>query len=81
MMKQHKVLKDFFFSLLLSLVFLPVQNTSAQQVAGSHSLGMLAYVEEGDLWVKLLPGGRAQRLTTSGHTTAPGWSPSGRWLA
>jgi Tol biopolymer transport system component len=80
-MKQVRVLKGFFFSLLLSLVFLPIQNTSAQQVAGSHSLGMLAYIEEGDLWVKLLPSGRARRLTTSGLTTAPGWSPSGQWLA
>ena len=45
------------------------------------SLGYLAYVQGGDIWVKTLPTGTPQRLTTDGHNTNPRWSPSGQWLA
>jgi Tol biopolymer transport system component len=53
------------------------------------SLGKLAYVQGGDIWVKALrrgsgqalPDGESQRLTTDGHNQEPRWSPSGQWLA
>ena len=45
------------------------------------SLGYLAYVQGGDIWVKTLPTGTPQRLTTDGHNSNPRWSPSGQWLA
>jgi dipeptidyl aminopeptidase/acylaminoacyl peptidase len=45
------------------------------------NLGMLAYVQGGDIWVKPLPTGEPQRLTTDGRNQEPRWSPSGRWLA
>lgn len=44
-------------------------------------LGRLAYVQNGDLWLRALPDGEPQRLTTSGNVDSPRWSPSGRWLA
>jgi Tol biopolymer transport system component len=44
-------------------------------------LGKLAYVQNGDLWVKALPDGKPQRLTRDGQNGYPIWSPSGRWLA
>jgi Tol biopolymer transport system component len=45
------------------------------------SLGRLAYVQGGDIWVKMLPSGAPQRLTTDGRNREPRWSPSGDWLA
>lgn len=44
-------------------------------------LGMLAYVRDGDIWVKALPYGEPHRLTTDGRNREPRWSPSGQWLA
>jgi Tol biopolymer transport system component len=44
-------------------------------------LGRLAYVQGGDIWIKTLPVGTPQRLTTDGHNSSPRWSPSGQWLA
>jgi Tol biopolymer transport system component len=45
------------------------------------SLGKLAYVQGGDIWVKTLPDGEPQRLTTDGRNSQPRWSSSGEWLA
>jgi hypothetical protein len=45
------------------------------------SLGYVAYVQGGDIWIKTLPTGTPQRLTTDGHNSSPRWSPSGQWLA
>jgi Tol biopolymer transport system component len=42
------------------------------------NLGKLAYLQEGDIWVKDLPDGHARQLTTGGHSREPRWSPSGR---
>lgn len=43
--------------------------------------GRLAYIQQGDLWTRDLPDGAPRRLTSSGHASAPRWSPSGEWLA
>jgi DNA-binding CsgD family transcriptional regulator len=53
------------------------------------SLGKIAYVLNGDIWVKDLPGGDPQNLThitpdgRGGNDTysKPRWSPSGAWLS
>ena len=45
------------------------------------ALGKLAYIQGGDIWVKALPDGEPQRLTTDGRNSQPRWSPSGEWLA
>jgi Tol biopolymer transport system component len=45
------------------------------------SLGKLAYVQGGDIWVKALPDDEPQRLTTDGLNSTPRWSPSSEWLA
>jgi Tol biopolymer transport system component len=43
--------------------------------------GMLAYIQNGDVWVKELPNGEPRRLTTDGRNRSPRWSPSGEWIA
>ena len=43
-------------------------------------LGRLAYVQDGDIWVRSLPDGQPERLTTEGLYCCPRWSPSGEWL-
>lgn len=42
--------------------------------------GKLAYVQDGDIWLKLLPDGQPRRITTSAQAGYPRWSPSGQWL-
>src|SRR5512139_2453961 len=44
-------------------------------------VGRVAYVQGGDIWIKVLPDGKPQRLTTDGRNREPRWSPSGEWLA
>lgn len=44
-------------------------------------LGKVAFVREGDIWVKDLPEGEERRLTSDGVNAEPKWSPSGEWLA
>jgi Tol biopolymer transport system component len=43
--------------------------------------GKVAYIQEGDVWVKRLPNGLPNRLTTDGNNSNPQWSSSGNWLA
>lgn len=62
----------------LSLFILPPNVVVAEQPS---SLGMIAYIQNGNLWVKALPDGTAKQLTTDGHVSSPRWSPSGEWLA
>lgn len=45
------------------------------------SLGALAYVKDGDIWVRTLPDGVARQLTHDRANRRPRWSPSGDWLA
>jgi dipeptidyl aminopeptidase/acylaminoacyl peptidase len=44
-------------------------------------LGKVAYVQEGDIWLKQLPDGGLRLLADGGENRAPRWSPSGQWLA
>ncbi len=59
----------------------PVPLPTPTPVSLPPSLGKVAYVQGGDIWVKALPEGQPQRLTTDGQNREPRWSPSGEWLA
>ncbi len=58
-----------------------VATLAASTPTPTPSLGKLAYVQGGDIWVKTLPDGESQRLTTDGRNSQPCWSHSGEWLA
>lgn len=45
------------------------------------SLGLLAYVESGDVWIRDLPDRQLIRLTQDAHNSNPRISPSRKWLA
>jgi len=68
-----------------------LQQTNAQlatQVAtlasptptATPDLDKIAYVQGGDIYVRVLPAGQTRRLTTDGRNSKPAWSPSGDWL-
>jgi DNA-binding CsgD family transcriptional regulator/dipeptidyl aminopeptidase/acylaminoacyl peptidase len=47
---------------------------------GDGSLGKIAFVREGNIWVQELPDGAPYQLTNVGNASRPYWSPSGAWL-
>ena len=49
--------------------------------AGPPANGKLAYVHNGNIWVKTLPNGVPQQISQGGGAESPQWSPSGQWLA
>jgi hypothetical protein len=46
----------------------------------SESLGKIAFVRDGNIWVQELPNGTPRQLTNGGSASGPQWSPSGEWL-
>ncbi len=68
----------FLAAVLLALVVQGVARASAAEAPG---LGSIAYIQNGDLWVKDLPDGPAHQLTRGGGVDTPRWSPSGEWIA
>jgi Tol biopolymer transport system component len=60
---------------------LATQAAPSPTTAQPPALGWLAWVQGGDVWVRHLPDGEPQRLTTDGRNLGPRWSPSGDWLA
>lgn len=70
-------------SLRVEAAFRSPTELTATAVATSRvgNLGRLAFIQGGDLWVKDLPDGVAQRLTQDGHNESPLWSVSGDWIA
>jgi DNA-binding CsgD family transcriptional regulator len=44
------------------------------------SLGKIAFVRDGNIWVQDLPNGTPYQLTDKGDSSRPAWSPSGDWL-
>ncbi len=56
----------------------PAQSTAPPAPGG---LGTLAYIHQGDLWVRDLPAGAPRRLTSHGRASRPRWSPSGEWIS
>ncbi len=49
--------------------------------AAARTLGKVAYIAGGDVWVKELWTTRSARLTTDGQNSHPRWSADGRWIA
>src|SRR5262245_48041534 len=45
------------------------------------SLGRIAFIQDGDIWVKDELDGEPLRLTNDGQNSEPRWSPSGKWVA
>ena len=56
------------------------QNVEQVEDVSGKTLGNLAYVDNGDIWIKTLPDGEPLRITDDGVNTEPSWSPSGEWL-
>lgn len=54
---------------------------SPAPTTASSTLGKVAFVQAGDIWVQDLPDGPPQRLTHDGQNDSPRWSPSGEWLS
>jgi Tol biopolymer transport system component len=54
------------------------QRASVAPTSVPAGLGKLAYVLDGTIWVKDLPNGTPQRITS--QASSPRWSPSGQWL-
>ncbi|MEM8531996.1 MAG: PASTA domain-containing protein [Chloroflexota bacterium] len=44
------------------------------------SLGRIAYIHNGFVWIKVLPDLNPIQVTTEGQSHSPQWSPSGEWL-
>lgn len=68
----HSIMKKLVLSLLLAAGVLS---------AVAQNVGRVAYVSNGNLYVRTLPTGRTEQLTRGGGTVAPRWSPSGDWVA
>jgi WD40 repeat protein len=60
----------------------PEESPAVQTVLSfpAGQLGRLAYVQDGNIWVKAMPWGEAHRLTHTGDNHSPRWSPSSKWL-
>lgn len=58
----------------------PTSSGQPGEATPTPSLGKLAFVRGGDVWVKDLPEGDERRLTQDGANASPRWSPSGGWL-
>jgi DNA-binding CsgD family transcriptional regulator/Tol biopolymer transport system component len=46
----------------------------------SDGLGKVAFIRDGNLWVKTLPDGPVMQLTSEWGASTPRWSPSGEWI-
>lgn len=58
-----------------------VQQPTPTPVAGAAALGEVAFIRDGNLWVKDVTGGQERQLSQSGDMAEPAWSPSGAWLS
>src|SRR5450432_2087354 len=54
---------------------------SALATPTQGELGKIAYVSNGNIWIKNLPGDAAWPLTSEGQNREPRWTVSGNWLA
>lgn len=53
----------------------------AVSATATEFLGKIAFLRDGDLWVRDAPDGAPRQVTTSGNALHPEWSASGRWLS
>jgi Tol biopolymer transport system component len=56
-------------------------DTGAERFQSGASLGRLAFVRNGDIWVQEVHGADARRVTDDGVNERPLWSSSGEWIA
>lgn len=78
-------LRSFTASLILCALLAltacsPLKGARADD-SSAADLGKVAIIQDGDIWVKSLPDGEPQRLTSDGNNSNPRWSASGQWLA
>lgn len=66
------------FAVLAAVVFALERSDDARS---QPDMGKVAYVVDGNIWVRDLPGGTARQLTDTGGDLAPEWSASGEWLS
>jgi DNA-binding CsgD family transcriptional regulator len=60
---------------LAALVLLTRDETVSEE-----GMGKLAFIQDGNLWVKEMPDGHPVQLTSDGDAWNPRWSASGEWL-
>ncbi len=60
---------------------LPSASPGLAPVAQVLPIGKIAYVREGDVYVKDLDSGEERLLVNDGAPSRPAWSPTGNWLA
>jgi Tol biopolymer transport system component/DNA-binding CsgD family transcriptional regulator len=65
---------------LMALFALGLHGRQASS-AQTPDLGRVAYIQDGDLWVKDLPSGAARQLTHGGMSLHPQMSSDGEWIA
>jgi len=68
---------------LVSSVVTPTPTPAPQPALppSTEQPAKVAFVQGGDIWLKALPDGAAQRLTNDGKNQSPQWSASGQWLS
>jgi Tol biopolymer transport system component len=67
---------------LLTLSLVPSTIPEDRDIIGpTGTLGKVAYISDGNLWVRTLPDGAPKQLTRGGGNSRPRWSPSGEWIA
>jgi hypothetical protein len=64
----------------IAVVLTFISRSTADQPPTHGSMGKLAYIQNGNPWVKDLPDGNPVQLTHDGEAWLPTWSPSGEWL-
>jgi Tol biopolymer transport system component/DNA-binding CsgD family transcriptional regulator len=65
---------------LAGLALLAIGVVSISHREAVSQLGKVAFIQGGDVWVRMLPDGPSQRITEEGNYFQPEWSPSGEWL-
>ncbi len=76
---RHTLLRNVSLGLVLCLALLVLAGPATGETASN--LGKLAYISDGDLWVRTLPDGEPKQVTSGGGNNSPLWSPSGEWIA
>jgi len=70
------MLRRAFFRAVATPCLLPL----CRLRAANSSLGTIAFIQGGDLWVQTLPDGMPKRLSSGISIESPRFSPSGQWI-
>lgn len=68
--------KGLYFLILIFCSIWLIGCSNSEQA----NIGKVAYIQQGNLWIKSLPDGSAKQFTTDGLASIPRWSVSGKWL-